>query len=71
MEIELGPAKQDKKRSNDGKDDACRMKRSPLFRTHKQVRDKPADERTYDPESNRPEQRQMDVQGRLRDESGD
>jgi hypothetical protein len=71
MEIELGPAKQDEKRPNDGKDDACRMKRSPFFRPHKQVRNQSADERTDDPEPYGPKQRQMDVHDRLRDESGD
>jgi hypothetical protein len=71
MEIQLGPEKQDEECAEDRKDNAGRMKGSPFFWARKQVRDEAADERTDDPQSYRPKQRQMDVHDRLRDEPGD
>jgi hypothetical protein len=71
MEIQLGPEKQDEKRTEDRKDNAGRVKGSPFFGARKQMRDEAADERTDDPQSYRPEQRQVDVHNRLRDVPGD
>jgi hypothetical protein len=70
MEIQLGPEKEDKKRSEDRKDNPGRMKRSPWFWPRKQMRNQPADERADDAQSDRPKQRQMDVHDRLRDVAG-
>lgn len=71
MKVQLGPEKQDKERSKDGKDKARRMKRRAFLRTCKHVSEKPADNRADQPEPYRPKQRQWDVHDRLRHEPCD